>query len=633
MVEQENNPSTISLEDLRESSDFEAKKAQGKSGTGELPKEFFPTYSAMCNSEGGIIVLGVEELIDGTLIPSGIIEVDKVIKTLWDGINNKQQVSANLLQNSDVVVQELSGKKIIVVRVPRAQRRSRPVYVGSNPLTGTYRRNHSGDYRCDDDVVKRMLADQLEESTDSKVLDKFGVEDLDPNSVKSYRQLFSSHKPDHPWNSLSDLEFLRSIGAYGRNRNENYEGLTGAGLLMLGKYQSIREVFPNYFVDYQERDTGKTEVRWIDRITPDGTWSGNLFEFYRLVINKLFQGLKVPFSLKSDLRVDQTPVHEALREALVNTVVHADFLGTISILVVKCPDMYEFRNPGTMRVSIDDAIKGGVSDSRNKTLQQLFRYVGIGEQAGSGFPKIYSAWKNQSWRVPDLVEYVEPPDQTILEMRMVSLLPTDTIESLTKLFGERFSTLSEVQRLALATALLESKVTHSRLKQMVSDHPTDISKQLAALVRDGYLIPSGASRGTIYKLALSEAQSVPIQHSLVDEAESIQHKGESIQHSNKTIQHKLPDVLEGTPIWITAQEVALTVSKKARAENTTEVETAILNIARLGYVSLRDLAKLLSRDAQTLQNHYLNGMLKDGKLLLKYPNTRRHPNQAYTSAT
>lgn len=77
-------------------------------------------------------------------------------------------------------------------------------------------------------------------------------------------------------------------------------------------------------------------------------------------------------------------------------------------------------------------------------------------------------------------------------------------------------------------------------------HPTDISKQLAALVRDGYLIPSGASRGTIYKLALSEAQSVPIQHSLVDEAETIQHKAESIQHSNKTIQHKLPDVLAGS---------------------------------------------------------------------------------------
>ena len=47
--------------------------------------------------------------------------------------------------------------------MPRANRRQRPVYIGQNPINGTYRRYHEGDYRCSPDEVGRMLADQSED--------------------------------------------------------------------------------------------------------------------------------------------------------------------------------------------------------------------------------------------------------------------------------------------------------------------------------------------------------------------------------------------------------------------------------------------------------------------------------------
>jgi ATP-dependent DNA helicase RecG len=59
-------------------------------------------------------------------------------------------------------------------------------------------------------------------------------------------------------------------------------------------------------------------------VTIDGTWSGNLFDFYQIVIQRLVLHMKVPFRVRDDTRVDDTPVHEALREALVNTLIHAD---------------------------------------------------------------------------------------------------------------------------------------------------------------------------------------------------------------------------------------------------------------------------------------------------------------------
>ncbi|WP_331709339.1 ATP-binding protein [Legionella fallonii] len=169
-------------------------------------------------------------------------------------------------------------------------------------------------------------------------------------------------------------------------------------------------------LDYQERPEAKTEKRWIDRVTLDGSWSGNLYDFYRKVYLKLTNNLKVPFTLDGDQRRDETSVHVAIREALVNVLVHADYTERASVLVVKRPDLFGFRNPGLMRITLDAALEGGYHDCRNRLLHQMFRYVGIGDQAGSGIPKIMSGWQDNHWRSPELVEQREPFDQTILHM-------------------------------------------------------------------------------------------------------------------------------------------------------------------------------------------------------------------------
>lgn len=139
--------------------------------------------------------------------------------------------------------------------------------------------------------------------------------------------------------------------------------MTAAGLLMFGKLAEIHEQFPYFMLDYQERPEAKAEPRWVDRVTLDGTLPGNLYDFYQLVINRLFRDLKVPFrTAEGGVRVEETSVHQALREALVNTLIHADYTGQVSVLVVKRPDMFGFRNPGTMRMPVEAAVRGGVSD-------------------------------------------------------------------------------------------------------------------------------------------------------------------------------------------------------------------------------------------------------------------------------
>ena len=210
-----------------------------------------------------------------------------------------------------------------------------------------------------------------------------------------------------------------------------------------GKLRDILDNVPNYVVDYQERPRAVTELRWIDRITTDFTWAGNLFSFYLLVIPKLFSGLKTHFELEnSTVRVEDTPVHKAIREALINTIIHADYNGKSSILVVKRPDLFGFRNPGTFRLPREEVLRGGSSDCRNRTLQKMFQLLGLAEQAGSGIPKIYYGWDWQDWKRPELEEKIDV-NQTVLALRMSSLYPDEAVAAAQKSVGNRYKNLTK----------------------------------------------------------------------------------------------------------------------------------------------------------------------------------------------
>lgn len=85
-----------------------------------------------------------------------------------------------------------------------------------------------------------MIADQLDESQDSIILDGFSMEDLNKETIYSFRNRLRAVKPNYPWVSLDDRAFLYKLGAYDKNRKtgkEGKEGITAAGLLMLEKIE------------------------------------------------------------------------------------------------------------------------------------------------------------------------------------------------------------------------------------------------------------------------------------------------------------------------------------------------------------------------------------------------------------
>jgi len=371
------------LSSYMENNRIEVKKA--KDG---LPKSVWETYSSFANTDGGIILLGVVERADHTLLVQGVTDAHKLITDFWNTVTNKQKVNLNILTDSMVHDMKIEDKTIVVIEVPRAERTIRPIYIGQDPMTGTYLRFGEGDHLCDRDQVAAFFRDAATSTSDIKVLKGYNMSVFDTQSVRDYRTYFDGKHPGHVWSKQDDEFFLRSVGAIGFDREDGKTYPTLAGLLMFGhEYDIVREC-PDYFLDY--REVMDPTIRWTHRfVSSSGDWSGNLFDFFFHVYNRLKQAFPVPFSLDSDgARVDDVPMHRALREMITNTLAHADHLGRQGIVIIRRPNTLEFANPGDMRPGLKLALAGGTSDARNTSIMKMFSLLDFGERAGSGIPDL-----------------------------------------------------------------------------------------------------------------------------------------------------------------------------------------------------------------------------------------------------
>ena len=127
----------------------------------------------------------------------------------------------------------------------------------------------------------------------------------------------------------------------------------------------------------------------------------------------------------------------------------------------------------------------------------MFAFIGLGEGAGSGFPKILSAWNEQHWRIPELKEDIQL-NQVSLKLWTVSMLPESCEEKLKDIFGKKFNKFGKDEVLILATAFLEESVNNSRIQLMTDKHSYDISKMLHKLVEEKVLLVDGYGKGKTY---------------------------------------------------------------------------------------------------------------------------------------
>ena len=154
------------LRQYKENNRLEAKRAQGG-----LPHSIWETYSAFANTFGGYILLGVIENTDKSISSVPLPDPERLVADFWNGVNNRAVTNVNILSDQNVQIRESEGNRIVVIEVPRADRHDKPVYIGTDPFAGTYRRNGEGDYRCTREEVLAMLRDQADVTQDARVME------------------------------------------------------------------------------------------------------------------------------------------------------------------------------------------------------------------------------------------------------------------------------------------------------------------------------------------------------------------------------------------------------------------------------------------------------------------------------
>lgn len=477
------------LEQYRENNRIEAKKA-----VGGLPQSIWETYSAFANTLGGIILLGVEEHPDKSLHAVHLPDPEKLVKDFWDAVNNPNKASVNILSSKDVTIEPVGEESIVVINVPRADRTYKPVYVDGNPLN-SYRRNGEGDYKCTDDELHAMYRDASIKTQDMLVLQEMSLDVINAESLRAYRQRMRLSKPGHVWDTLDDEHFLIKLGAAAIGENGSVHP-TAAGLLMFGNESDIVREYPRYFLDYREEYDDVH--RWTDRvISSSGDWSGNVFDFYFRVYNKLQLDLKVPFEMNGIYRVDDTPVHRALREALANCLVNADYYGRQGLVIIKKKDVITMTNPGDFRIGLSAARSGGISDPRNGTMMKMFNLIDIGERAGSGIPNIFSVWKQQGWSEPTILVSSEPDRSTLV----LPLFKSDDKKVTIKSDDKKVTIKASVQKALIIEHLTnQGKCSVSQLTQVLGVKSTRVKQLLYELVSEGIVVPEGGNRNRTYRL-------------------------------------------------------------------------------------------------------------------------------------
>lgn len=481
-----------------------------KTSLGGIPSTMWETISAFANTQGGWVLLGVREDKEEIQV-EGLKNAASMKQDVVNLMRNRQKINLEVCGQEDIRVENISGKDIITLKIRAVSNSEKPVYIDGNPYAGTFVRRNEGDYRCRKDEVDRMIRGASVQGADSAVLPGLSSDDLDKQTLSRYRQRFRQFNSSHQWNEYDDMRFLKALGGYRKDPHTGKEGLTRAAALMFGSREALFSIRSRHLIDFRllAAESSGEEARWEDRIA----WEGNLYDAFFQIYPRLTEPLKTPFRLEGPHRLEQTPSHEALREALVNMLVHTDYAEPAALLVKASPREFSFRNPGFSRVSEDDLLTGDRSDPRNPVLLRMFRHIFLADEAGTGFPKILKVWREAGLQLPSIVSDSERYEFT-LSLRLVHLLSDRDRRWLAAcaelpapagtpaLPGIVLQPLTQHEQMTLIQTRNEEWVKNASIQALTGLHRTDVTALLTGLRNRGLLTQESAKRWASYRLSV-----------------------------------------------------------------------------------------------------------------------------------
>lgn len=453
-------------------------------------------------------------------------------------------------------------------------------------------------------------------SRDTVILEHYGLNELNFESVKSYREKFAMTKPNHPWNGIETKEFLYKIGAWGKLRNTSKEGLTVAGLLMFSEERIITEVFPQYFLEYRESLHNTLSSGWSERFTSqDGTWSGNLYDFYFKVMDHFTESLPVSY-MKEKICL-------ALHEALINMIVHADYYIEGGLVIERNAHAIRFFNPGFLRIPVEQAFEGGISNLRNPNVFKMFILIDLCQRAGSGLKSMYSICKEQQWPQPHIDQDIQL-ERTTLTLSMSENIVEGKLEWMDEIAstydgfevdGNSVNNGHNSVNKEVYSINKEVNSANSEEDSLNKEH-NSINNELNSV--NNYRNSVNSEENSLNKEQNSgnNEEDDPILEELpifLEQTENIDEQQENVMAED--VEKELWEISE--------------IARRKKRLSPSKMEEIILQLLMKKPLMLKELSQLLERTSDGLRNNYLGKLLQEEKIRLKYPNQPNHPKQAY----
>lgn len=373
------------------------------------PQGFIRTVASFANTAGGTVVVGVADRTRDILGVADALDLEERAANLIT-----DSIQPRLLPDIEVI--SFRGRQLLAVRVyPSA---SRPHFVRRSGLrSGTYVRVGSTNRQADAQLIAEMQRFAIGETFDEWPMPALKSEAVD------FRAASESFAPVRKL-TRRQLETLRLV-----TRHQGRLVPTVGGVLMFGRDRI--EHFPDAWIQ-AGRFAGRNKATILDHVRLDTHPIGAIEEAVAFVEKHSTRGAVIGRVRRRD-RWSLPP--EAVREAIVNAVVHADYSQRgAPIRVSIFDDRLEVENPGLLPFGLTlEDLPLGVSKVRNRVIGRVFQELGLVEQWGSGVQRMISACHDNGLAAPVWEEIgfrlrvtlrtgslrpprIDPKDRTILDL-------------------------------------------------------------------------------------------------------------------------------------------------------------------------------------------------------------------------
>jgi len=350
----------------------------------KVPASFYETVVSFANTNGGVILLGVDD--EGNVTGIHPYNKAKFLKNIATALNSCDKINPVLYLNPTAI--EYTGQTVIAVQVP-----------ASSQVHDHAGRIYIREFEVDLDVtdnqhkIRSLFLKKGTIYTETHIYPGLKMTDLDESLFIKARNLIRSNRNDHPWLIVDNMQMLREAVLYWHDYEQNKEGFTLAAALLFGKDLTIQNLLPAYKVEAMVRI--KNKDRWDDRLT----LRTNLIDTYLQLKEFINRYLPDKFFMEGDQRVDLRD--KIFREVIGNIIIHREYTDATATELIIEEDAVRTLNPNNPWFNGIIDLDNFNPHPKNPNLRRFFTALGWADEIGSGI-------RNTKKYLPFYVEKAKP---------------------------------------------------------------------------------------------------------------------------------------------------------------------------------------------------------------------------------